>query len=708
MRPFFPPPFLRSWPTQLIRRNLEGCRSSLCFSRACDHSSFHFWISCVLGKRCRSPYLNPSPPHPSVCPSPRLFLLLACRDAPQSCSTRATPDKCAAAAVPPFFRLPSQIYTGVSGISFGFVVPPLSPRMNSLLKTFRNVVELGEEESSGAFAAPQHGNLDQQSNPEVLRQHISTLTQKLARQVQSYEELREESTSIEKELMRVRLRFAAARQLWEYTNKSLELSIQNLVEHRLFGAASTAPARPSTGFGSSSGKVLPHPTATSLLDATYVASLREQIQRLKEMVMRNGEAQSQLQSEKQYEEVQRVLHANGLTASHLDAQVRAAVQKLVAQWGNERAYYESVIESLEQDAAKHAEREALLSDCVKQEQERCAEATAQTSGAESAELGRLREELDQWKRGERTVVESVSGDPHRLSQTASPISENATQHPAKEDVSETSPLSHIAKDRHFLVSLENAGAHDLTGAPLQGDAALGFVPGDRALAEKLERLSRDCSARDEALDNLYRDNRSLQEAVQQAESRARACETELQYYQKKMEELAKQLSCEQHRTRQLEDEKRLSAVSAEKLREQVMQLRQAVNAAAAGKASLVAPNGMSTGMSITKVAPVHVELPLNAPTLEQSVPYEKVATWKDSAREAVRWWKELRLNTVPPRGPQVHHAMSAAHARGSGLLRRGPRAPLMLGGIFVILMFICMVFLFVDSAQAARRARDMA
>ncbi|CAC9524101.1 conserved hypothetical protein [Leishmania infantum JPCM5] len=586
--------------------------------------------------------------------------------------------------------------------------PPLLSSMNSLLKTLRNVVELGEEESPGAFAPSQRDSVDEQSNPEVLRQHISTLTQKLARQVKSYEELRGESISMEKELTRVRLRFAAARKLWESTNNSLELSIQNLVEHRLFGAASAAPARPSTAFGSSSDKVSPNPADTPLLDAIYVASLREQIQRLKEMVMRSDEERSQLQSEKQYEEMQRVLHASGFTTSHLDAQVRAAVQKLVAHWGNERAYYESVIESLEQNAAKHAEREALLSDCVKQEQERRAEATAQNSAAESEELRRLREELEQWKRGRRTVMESTSGDSHRFSQTASPISANATQQPVNEDVSDASPLPYVAKDRHFLVSLESAGAHNVTGAPLQGDAALGLVVGDRVLAEKLERLSRDCSARDEALDNLYRDNRSLQEAVQHAESRTRACEAELQHCQEKMEELAEQLSCEQHRTRQLEDEKRLSAVSEEKLREQIMQLRQAVKTAAVGQTPLVAPNGLSTGVSITHAAPVHVRLPLNASILEHSVPYEKAATWRDCAREAARWWKELRLNAAPPRSSQVCNAMSTAHARGSGVLRRGPRAPLMLGGIFAILMFIYMLFLFVDSARAARRARDMA
>ncbi|CAG9580137.1 conserved hypothetical protein [Leishmania major strain Friedlin] len=585
-------------------------------------------------------------------------------------------------------------YKLARGRLFCFVVPlpPLLSSMNSLLKTFRNVVELGEEESPGAFAPSQHGNVDEQSNPEVLRQHISTLSRKLARQVQLYEELRGESISVEKELTRMRLRFAAARKLWESTNTSLEHSIQNLVEHRLFGAASTAPARPSTAFGSSSGKVSPNLADTPLLDATYVASLREQIQRLKEMVMRSGEERSQLQSEKQYEEVQRVLRASGLTASHLDAQVRAAVQKLVAQWGDERAYYESLIESLEQNAAKHAEREALLSGCVKQEQERRAEATAPNSAAESDELRRLREELEQWKRGERTVMENVSGDPHRFSQTASPISANATQHPANEDVSDASPLPHVAKDRHFLVSFETAGAHDVTGAPLQGDAALGFVVGDRALAEKLELLSRDCSAREEALDNLYRDNRSLQEV-------------ELRHCQKKMDELAQQLSCEQYRARQLEDEKRRSAVSEEKLREQVTQLRQAVNAAAAGQASLVAPSGLSTGISITLAAPVHVRLPLNASILEQSVPYEKAATWKDCARGAARWWKELRLNTVPLRCSQVHNAKSAARAQGSGVLRRGPRAPLMLGGIFVTLMFIYLLFLCVDSARAVRRAR---
>ncbi|GET91438.1 hypothetical protein, conserved [Leishmania tarentolae] len=564
--------------------------------------------------------------------------------------------------------------------------------MKSLLKTFRDVVELGEEDSHGAIAPLQHGNLDEEYNPEVLREHISILSQKLACQAQSYEELRKESVSMEKELTRVRLRFAAARKLWESTNEGLDLSIQNLVEHRLFGASSVASARSTTAFDSSTSKVLTSPADTSLLGSTYVASLHEQIQRLKEMVMRMGEERSQLHSEKQFEEVQRVLYANGVSTSHLDAEARAAVLKLVAQWAEERASYESIIENLERNAATHADREALLSDCVKQEQERCAQLTAQNSAAESETLERQREELERWKREEHSAPKGVSRDSPRCSQTAGRISVSTTQRPADDAVISETPVLCTTKDSH-CASLENL---------------VGLAAGDSALAEKLQRLSRDCSARDEALDSLYRDNRSLQEAVQQSETRARVCEAELQHCQQQMEELAEQLSREQLRARKLQEERRQGTITEEKLREQVMQLRHAMNTAAARKAAPVASNWLSADMPTTQIAPVRVRLPLKPSILEHNITYEKAAPWKGCAREAVRWWKEFKLNTALSQNPQMHNGMCAAQARGSGVLRRAPRALAMLGGIFAIFMLIYMILLFVGLTRAPRHVRDTA
>ncbi|KAG5470504.1 hypothetical protein LSCM1_01748 [Leishmania martiniquensis] len=354
--------------------------------------------------------------------------------------------------------------------------------MHSLLRTFQNVVELGEEEESRGASAPyQPGDLREQSDPGVLKQHISTLTQKLARQAQSYEELRRESISMEKELTRVRLRFVAARKLWECTNESLERAIQNLVEYELFGAASPPSLKTSTASASSSGKLSPSPASSSLPHATYIASLREQVQQLKEMVMRTIEEQSQLRSEKQYEEAQRVLRANGLLDSLLDAEVRVALQKLVAHWSSERASYESVIERLEVSVSKHAEREALLSDCVKQEQERCAEATAQKSAAESEELRRLRNELAKWQRGERATVENGPVDLPGSCDTVNRTPASATSHTAGGHEQDASPAPHDLTTASHFASQRGTGANDSTGAALKADRAGGSAVGESAL-----------------------------------------------------------------------------------------------------------------------------------------------------------------------------------------------------------------------------------
>ncbi|CAJ1033757.1 hypothetical protein, conserved [Leishmania shawi] len=580
--------------------------------------------------------------------------------------------------------------------------------MNSLLRTFQTVVALGEEDSRGGVAPSQRSNLHDQSDPAVLRQHISTLTQELFLHEQSYKELREESTSIEKELTHLRLRFAAARKLWKCTNENLELAIQHLVEHQLFGGVSTVPSIPSTALGSSSSKASRCPPGDSVLDATYVASLREQVERLKEMVMQNGEERSRLQSAKQYEEAQLVLHANGVSVSCLDAEVRVALRKLVAQWSEERASYESFIESLENSAARHAEREALLSDCIKQEQERRAEAAARCSALESGELRRLREELAEWQRGGRVPIESVSVDPNRASRSVEPVSASVTQHPDAEDVNDTSYLPYNGADAHFLVSLEDTGVPSDTGATTQAGAALRLDAGDNAVAEKLERLNHDCSARDEALDNLYRDNRNLHEAVQRAESRVRVCEAELQHCQRQMEELALQLSREQHRTKCLMDENRRAAVSEGKLREQVMQLRQALNTASASQASLSAQNELSARVCVPQVIPVRVRQPFNVFALEQRVTYEKNHTWENWVQEAARWWKEWKENDVGLRSPEGHNVTRTAHARGGRVLPRGSRRLLTFGSILIILMVMYVFIMFTNSVRTTKRSRDAA
>ncbi|KAG5470918.1 hypothetical protein CUR178_02224 [Leishmania enriettii] len=580
--------------------------------------------------------------------------------------------------------------------------------MNSLLQTFRNVVELGEEESRGAMAPLQSGSLHEQSDPAVLRQLISTLSQKLTRQVQSYEELREEIISLEKELARVRLRFVAARKLWACTNESLELSIQNLVEQKLFGAASTASQMAENASGSSSGTASPTPANASLLHSTYVASLREQIRELKEIVMRSSEERSLVQGEKQYVEAQRVLRANGVSDSHLNDEVRAALHMLVAYWSGERASYEAVIENLELNAAKHAEREALLSDCVKQEQQRSAEATAGISSAEFEELRRLRDELSKWRRGERAAAESVPVNSNRSWDTMSPVSIIATLQSASADVNRASPVPHDGTNANPLAPLAYAGAKDGTGAPLKLDIALGTETSDGALIEKLERLHRDCSARDDALDDLYRDNRSLQEALQRTESRVRASEAELQRREKQMKELAERLSREQQRVRQMEDENRRGAINEGKLHEQVLQLRRALSSAVVGQAPFYDEKELSAGVAIPLVAQGRAKQLYRVSTLEHSATHEKAAAWEGWAQEAARWAKGFKGVAITSFAPQARNGTSTAHARASGVSRRNSRALTTLSGILAILVLAYMLFTLVDSTRAARRSREAA
>lgn len=577
--------------------------------------------------------------------------------------------------------------------------------MNSLFKTFQNVVEMGEERSRDGFSTSPHAVSDDQSDPTTLRGHIAVLTQQLTHQAQAYEELKTESSGIEKELMRVRLRYAASRELWEATNENLELAIQSLFEYHLYGTVRSAYSNTAVSTNPHGSHAGPSSSLEATgFDATYVASLHEQIRRLKEMVCRSGEERSQLRSEKQFDEAKRLLAADGVAAAHLDAEVRTALQKLVHHWQEERTGYESLIENLERSIGKHAERAALLTDSLKQERERHTEAagaasSTAASAVDAAELARLRDELERWQRGEYRVT----GATQATASAAAPSSTSPPQEKSSHD------------HGHGSAALPKPPSSNADGNPSVGGGAgrqhAAPAP-DAALQEELERLRRDCAARDEALDGLYRDIRSLQQALQQAEARASASDAELAQCQLRTEGVTQQLSREQSRTKRLEEDYRRAELSEGKLREQVMQLRQSLAAAnaagAAAKGAFSTSNGLPAGMSIPQVPAVRVSQPYKASVLEEGVTYESAGTWEDWAREAGQWVKELRGETAPVPGlGGLHGAGISSRARGAaaGVLRRRSRMVLLFGSGLVALMFLFVLLMLVQSRSEAAPLR---
>ncbi|KPA84628.1 hypothetical protein ABB37_01150 [Leptomonas pyrrhocoris] len=587
--------------------------------------------------------------------------------------------------------------------------------MNSLFKKFQDVVEMGkEQDTAGILPQEPHGNVTSSSDPAVLRRHIGTLTQQLARQVHSYEELREESAGIEKELMRLRLRFAASRELWDTANEQLEVVIQNLLEHQLFG--NTVAASGSAGVAAPS----------SALDATYVASLHEQIQRLKEMVQRSGEERTQLRCEKQYEQTQLLMKSSGLAGAALDTGVRQALEKLVQHWAEERTQYETTVESLEQHVARHAEREALLSDQIKQEKElrQSTAASVEQSSAAMQELHAVQAELEEWRSGARVVS-------HRRDVPAAAASPTALLVPlfnASPDVAGPTaeePQAPLVAEMMTSAAYPNAAAPTVrTDAPVSTpsppkassdgttahlDVTSPELAAVQELQAELELLHQDYGAREEALDSLYTDNKNLQEALQRAEAQARHSDAELRDCQRRLEEVQKQLAREQHKTQQTE-EACLKAVAAEaKLRDQVRELRVALTAAAAAEHDVVVPQVRSAtaaggGLTIPQARGVRVGQPSRYEVAEQSITYEDGGTWREWAVEAGRWWKELKGDAVPLRAPLPTPSgggAGALHFRSALAPRRGPRVLLLFAGLMGVIMIVFLFLVIVESTYAA-------
>jgi predicted HicB family RNase H-like nuclease len=594
--------------------------------------------------------------------------------------------------------------------------------MNSLFKKFQDVVEMGQEQDSSSqiLAHDIHADVTSSSDPVVLRKHIATLTQQLARQVQAYEELREESTGIEKELTRLRLRFAASRELWDMANEQLEVVIQNLLEHQLFGNTTTTAS--SCGARAD--------TPSNLLDATYVASLQEQIQRLKEMVQRSGEERSQLRSEKQYEQTHFLMRSSGLANAAVDTEVRQALEKMMLHWQEERTQYETTIESLEKHVARHAEREVLLSDQIKQEKElhQSTAATAAQLKMEVQELRVVQVELEEWRSGARTLPNGNNTvaftAPAVISLPVKPSAEDTT--PA-DGVAEEPDSIQAAETLASLVGACGSGAGSPEGAvtnvptplPLKSsvDGAAGGhastsgigVHAFQAQQAELEMLRQDYVAREEALDSLYADNKNLQEALQRAEAQARHADAELQDCRHSLEEVMKQLAHEQQKTKRIEEERHKAAAVEAKLRGQVRELQQALTAAAAAAAAaavdhgVVAPPSSGGFISVPQTRRVRVGQPAQHDFVEQAVTYEDGGTWREWAMDAARWWNELKGDAAPHRAPLMSSGLSGRSALAP---RRGPRVLLLFAGLIGVIMIVFLLLVIMESMYEAFKIPD--
>lgn len=581
--------------------------------------------------------------------------------------------------------------------------------MNTLLKRFQDVVEMGkEQDGADVLSDDASAHLTSSSDPAVLRRHIGTLTQQLARQVQSYETLRVESTGIEKELTRLRLRFAASRELWDVANEQLETVIQNLLEHQLYDNTAAA------GGGSPGGGVNGN---TSSLDTTYVASLHEQIQRLKEMVQRSGEERSQLRSEKQYEQTQLLLRSSGLAGAALDAEVRQALEKMTQHWQEERLQYEATIESLEQHVARHAEREALLSDQVKHEKEQrqSSAETVQQTNTVLLELRAAQAELEEWRSGVRG---HVSPSAHAFSASCDPAAAQRTTPDPNSNVSDAYTAAGAASTTNLAAAPSAEQTNISVSTPLARNTPAAASTADvRALLAQqaeLELLRQDNGAREEALDSLYADNKHLQEALQRAEAQARQSDVELQACQQELEVVRQQLSREQQRAKRSEEEAHKAAAAESKLREQVRELRQALSAAAAAaEHDALVPTSKSAaacaatvgGLSIPSGRGVRVGLPSRYEAAEQEITYEDGGTWKEWAVEAWRWWKELSGDAVPQRAPLTGSAALGVGRRGGTVApRRGPRLLLLFAVTMGLVMMMFLLIALLESMYTSLRS----
>lgn len=574
---------------------------------------------------------------------------------------------------------------------------------------------MGKEEDSGNVLGHEpQTHLTTSSDPAVLKRHIATLTQQLARQVQSYEELRVESTGMEKEMTRLRLRFAFSRELWSTANWQLETVIQNLLEHQLYGSSAPLSDRASLG------------AATATLDATYVASLHEQIQRLKEMVQRSGEERTQLRSEKQYEQTQLLLRSTGLSGATLEVEVREALEKMMLHWQEERLQYEATIEALEEHVSRHAEREALLGDEIKHEKElrQSAAVTTPQTSTELEELRAAQEELAEWRSGARSLSHlAASSLQPPVFQDATSIghsrtSANNTSSAAEEQLSAIQAQGHGASTT-FLTTVapaERVNTALSTPMPRKVSADGTAITSEansvdaRVLQERLaelELLREDYVVREEALDSLYADNKHLQEALQGAEARLRLGEVELLECQRQLEAAQKELAREQQKTKRSEESCEKAAVVEAKLREQVRELRHALTAAAAAAehdAAVPQPrngSGVIPGFSIPQARGVRVGLPSRYEVAEQAITYEDGGTWREWAVEAGRWWSELNGDAMP-----AHKSSTGGGGVGQRGLqgpRRGPRVLLLFGGIMMVVMAVFLFLVIIEATFSALR-----
>ncbi|ORC88388.1 uncharacterized protein TM35_000172600 [Trypanosoma theileri] len=367
--------------------------------------------------------------------------------------------------------------------------------MDRFLQRLQTVVDLNEDDESSQDSLDKN-EYELPTDTKELKRSLRNAMKRLNESSEKWEELHSESCKIEAELSALRLKFKTSRENWLLVHQFDQRTIEALLEERFStgnGGISTAADRE---VGNSLSTVNSNHSNNSC-DITYVNSLREQNQTLKDLLRKYSEERDKykLEFERLREKKDANTGKNGENPGN-DVSVMSTEDSL----SKERRSLEENILRLEAELARQSES---MSEMALQHRAHKDAWEESKNGSESKlqHIQQLERELAAWRSGK---AGSAGGE------------ESSQDHAGNKITGETpcessSPLTGRNGDMND---------RDEVGF----DTAPGMV---EDLARRLEETEAENNAREEALNALYQDVHSLRERNIQLEQQLVEAEEQL-------------------------------------------------------------------------------------------------------------------------------------------------------------------------------------
>ncbi|KAH9579001.1 hypothetical protein LSM04_009518 [Trypanosoma melophagium] len=391
--------------------------------------------------------------------------------------------------------------------------------IEGFLRRIQTAVDVNDDDESSQDSIDINQS-DLPTDTKELQRSLRSAMKRLKESAEKWEELQSESCKIEAELSALRVKFKTSREHWLLVHQFDQRTIDALLEERF----STENGVITTSADRESGKSITtcsNNHSNNGCDITYVTSLREQNQTLKEMIRKCGE-----ERDKYKVELQRLREKKDASSEHTEENPgnNTAMMSLEESSLKERHALEENILKLEAELARQSE---TMSELALQHRVNKDAWEDSRNGSEShlQQLQLLERELAAWRSGKAGVA---VGEESLLDHAGNKIT---TETPCES----SSPLTGRNGD---MADKDEVGF----------DATPGIA---EDLVRRLEETEAENNAREEALNALYQDVHSFRERNIQLEQQLVVAEEQLYQMRQELDVVQDQYRSERERNEEL-------------------------------------------------------------------------------------------------------------------------------------------------------------